>query len=674
MSKSKKNGKSDWDWFEDSPVAMTEENWSETKIIIDGLRNDGITDIRQYAQDNPTFLAGVSSTVHVVNANLAILKIYKALNKKEFLDAFSVLPDPETYNPQTGLSDIFCTLLENFANGVSSVVIEGPDTTMEGSIIHVRTTTAIAAGHEDDWGLVVQTVEDITEKKTVEDAVRENDERYKLAIKGSNDGYWDWKVDDDQFYVSPNMSTLTEIRDLGNSRTIEEVYDRIHPDDVERVRKKFLKHLDGQTEFYSCEYRVNRTGEEDIWVLSRGLALRDETCRAYRVAGSLVNTTARRQAEQKLKESQALLAQAQTMANIGSWQRDELTGKISYSSELRRIMDLSAEDEIIDLEIIRNRIHPDDIAVALELNRRIAEDGGRIEHEYRIVRSDGEIRNVASVVMAETENGKRPRIVSGTVQDVTDRKKAEEDLVAAMDSANKANRSKTDFLANMSHELRTPLNAILGFSEMIRSQALGPDATDRYIDYANDIHHSGDHLLSLINDVLDLSKIEAGKAEISETQLLPGDVIRDCVLLIGDRAREAGLVLMAEGDDLSVRLTADKRMVKQMLLNLLSNALKFTPAGGRIGIALAVDENGGLGLSVSDSGVGIKPEDIPKALSVFGQIEDATDQAERGTGLGLPIMASLAELHGGFLKLESEPGKGTTATINFPANRCDQCS
>ena len=166
MSKSKKNGKSDWDWFEDSPVAMTEENWSETKIIIDGLRNDGITDIRQYAQDNPTFLAGVSSTVHVVNANLAILKIYKALNKKEFLDAFSVLPDPETYNPQTGLSDIFCTLLENFANGVSSVVIEGPDTTMEGSIIHVRTTTAIAAGHEDDWGLVVQTVEDITEKKT----------------------------------------------------------------------------------------------------------------------------------------------------------------------------------------------------------------------------------------------------------------------------------------------------------------------------------------------------------------------------------------------------------------------------------------------------------------------------------------------------------------------------
>ncbi len=253
--------------------------------------------------------------------------------------------------------------------------------------------------------------------------------------------------------------------------------------------------------------------------------------------------------------------------------------------------------------------------------------------------------------------------------DITERKQAEGEVVAAKHAAEQADRSKSEFLANMSHELRTPLNAILGFTDMVRHETFGPVGNTRYEGYLDDIHNSGSHLLSLINAVLDLSKIESGHGEIEESDFGIADTLEECVQMSGLRTADSGLTVeVAAAADLPA-LRADRRMVRQMLLNLLGNAVKFTEPGGRVTIACGLDGEGRMLLTVADTGIGIAEQDIPKAMSTFGQIEGSWERRYEGTGLGLPMVKSLAELHGGGLEIASDLGVGTTATIWFPKER-----
>jgi signal transduction histidine kinase len=256
----------------------------------------------------------------------------------------------------------------------------------------------------------------------------------------------------------------------------------------------------------------------------------------------------------------------------------------------------------------------------------------------------------------------------GLVLDIDERKRQEIALGDARRAAEFANRSKTEFLANMSHELRTPLNAILGFSEMIVHSMFGP-LGPKYVEYAHDIHNSGQHLLALVNDVLDLSKLEAGKLELHESDLDIGALIEQCAALLRNRT-EAGGVALAVNPVLSLpRLRADERSVRQVLLNLFSNAVKFTPPGGRVTAEAWLDADGTIGFSIGDTGIGMSKEEIAVALSPFGQIDSRLARRHEGTGLGLPICTSLMELHGGTLSVESEPNRGTTLTARFPASR-----
>jgi signal transduction histidine kinase len=238
-------------------------------------------------------------------------------------------------------------------------------------------------------------------------------------------------------------------------------------------------------------------------------------------------------------------------------------------------------------------------------------------------------------------------------------------LLAARDEAEMASRSKSSFLAHMSHELRTPLNAIIGFSEVIAREVMGPVSNAYYRDYADDIHASGQHLLALINDLLDLSKIEAGKLELfEETVDLPALVNR-CAVFVSEAARAKELELHLEiAPDLTA-VFCDERKLKQVLLNLLSNAVKFT-AMGRISVAARRDGSDLLRIEVADTGVGIAPDHIAKAMTPFGQVDGALSHEQKGTGLGLPLARQLIELHGGTLALASEPGVGTTITILLP--------
>jgi two-component system cell cycle sensor histidine kinase PleC len=235
--------------------------------------------------------------------------------------------------------------------------------------------------------------------------------------------------------------------------------------------------------------------------------------------------------------------------------------------------------------------------------------------------------------------------------------------------AEAASVAKSRFLATMSHELRTPLNAILGFSEVMQAQLLGPMQNKSYLDYASSIHASGRHLLQLINEILDLSRIEAGRYELHEEPIRLSEIVEECHRLLALRAESKGLQVAPEFPKGLEPIWADERAIRQICLNLLSNALKFTPRGGRITLTVAGTPDGGQMLSVKDTGPGIPKEEIPRVMQAFGQGSLAQQTAEGGTGLGLPIVQNLVVLHGGTFELRSELRKGTEAVVFLPKNR-----
>ena len=251
-------------------------------------------------------------------------------------------------------------------------------------------------------------------------------------------------------------------------------------------------------------------------------------------------------------------------------------------------------------------------------------------------------------------------------REVSERRNAQAALKDALVSAERATRAKSSFLANVSHELRTPLNAIIGFSDMMDKEVLGPIENDHYRGYVCDIQSSALHLLDLINDVLDLSKIEAGHLELEEEAVVPEAVIANALRMIEDRAERAGVSISVEAPDRLPDIRGDERRLTQVLLNLLSNAVKFTPKGGTVAVEVTLAENGQVSILVRDNGIGMKPEDIPKALAEFEQVEDGLAHNPDGTGLGLPLSKRLVEAHGGTFTLTSAPGRGTVAEVRLP--------
>lgn len=297
-----------------------------------------------------------------------------------------------------------------------------------------------------------------------------------------------------------------------------------------------------------------------------------------------------------------------------------------------------------------------------------------------ILKGSGAFRNTLKLPNGDVLTCRHFRLSNGgilaTYRRITKRYLAEgraaqnlEMAKAERERAEEANKHKSAFLANMSHELRTPLNAIMGFAEIIRDGVPGPENIERYREYARDIHESGGHLLSLVNDLLDIAKIEAGKMEIEESVINLESLFNSCNALLGGKAVREGITLIRDDCDGEVHVRADGRMLKQIILNLGSNAIKFTPRGGKLELKALREDDGAVVIEVCDSGIGMSREEISRALEPFVQIDNSFRRQHEGTGLGLPLARQMTELHGGTLVIDSTPGAGTRVTVRLPAER-----
>lgn len=296
------------------------------------------------------------------------------------------------------------------------------------------------------------------------------------------------------------------------------------------------------------------------------------------------------------------------------------------------------------------------------------EDDSSFSREAILIDDRGKRIPVLLNAARVAQNSRSPIRYYASITDISAIRAAHEEVERQNIDLHAANRAKTEFLANMSHELRTPLNAVIGFSEVLKNRLFGPLGNERYAEYAADIHASGAHLLRIINDILDLSKIEAGQMKLNEGNVDLDQAINAAARIVHERARMAELNFATEVAENLPGLLADERAIKQILINLLSNAIKFTPAGGSVTVSAEFDQEM-LALSVRDTGLGMDPADIPKALEPFAQLDGSLARRHEGTGLGLPLVKSLVELHGGELSFDTAPGQGTTVWIRFPRER-----
>jgi PAS domain S-box-containing protein len=380
--------------------------------------------------------------------------------------------------------------------------------------------------------------------------------------------------------------------------------------------------------------------------------------------------------EEVLAEREAMLRHGSAMARLGYWVWDEEADRCLHcSEELAAIHEVSVEEYLERLgtmPALVSRIHPEDRARYVAAMGRASAEGRVAELELRVVTASGRVRHVRETAEFRPAAQGRPARSLGIVLDITEQKRRELELDRARAEAERANHAKSEFLAHMSHELRTPLNAIIGFSELMQLRFHGPLGAEQYGGYVDDIQASARHLLDLINQLLDLAKIEAGRFELDEGPVDLGGILAHSARLVEDHAARKSVALTVRAADMPP-FVADERAMRQVMVNLLSNAVKFTPPGGRVEARVGVSDAGaGAGrvtVEIRDTGVGIAPEDLSRVLEPFTQASHTRRGPDTGTGLGLPIVRSLVRLHGGTLEIESAPGRGTVVTVSLPGER-----
>ena len=519
----------------------------------------------------------------------------------------------------------------------------------------------------------------------VEQAFLDSEQRFRLAVEAARCGIWEWDLTDDKMFMS---DVTGAIFGWGGGGVVNgaQVIDRVDPDHRDRLRQAL-----GTAATYGgfdVSFRVpNTQGGRAVWIDARGQAFGEHAGGYTRIIGVALDVTEERSAQTRAQAAESRLRDAIESVSEAFALWDKHGRLLMCNRNYRSYFSidptlLKAGTAYKDLNKIVSA------AIKHELGGGDGQKGGReaelhdgrwLQISERRTLEGGLVLTAAdiSIVKAQEEARRlneeqlQAFVISleqsrGELSDLA--RKYETEKVRAEG----ANRAKSEFLANMSHELRTPLNAINGFSEIMVHEMFGALGDARYRGYAQDILSSGQHLLALINDILDMSKIEAGKMNLKLEPMLIEDVTEDAVRLVHNRAEASGQELAIEFPEHLPEIEADYRAVKQVLLNLLSNAIKFTPRGGKITV-LARVRNDVLGerlmITVRDTGIGIAAEDLARLAQPFEQVEGQHAKANQGTGLGLALTKSLVELHGGDLDMQSTPGQGTSVSFSLPVRQ-----
>lgn len=380
----------------------------------------------------------------------------------------------------------------------------------------------------------------------------------------------------------------------------------------------------------------------------------------------------RRASEMALEQSELKHRRIYENATEGIFQADTSGNFINANPAMAVILGYGSSAELVDeVSSFIDEVYLDP-SIAEKHLMLVSKGQFLIDEIYQWRRKDGSLTWAALNAHGVFDSDGKMLYLEGTLTDMNDRVRAEVNLRKAKEMAELANRTKSEFLANMSHELRTPLNAIIGFSELLTSEAFGQLGHPNYKEYASDIHGAGRHLLGLINDVLDVAKVEAGQLQLSERKIDLASVIQSCFRMLSVRAAEAGVSLQMELPKEVPVFIGDETRIKQILANLVSNAVKFTNQEGFVTVGVEIRSDNGINLRVEDTGIGIEESDIPRVLDRFGQVQTNYARNNDGTGLGLTLVQMLCEVHDARFTLESEVGVGTVCTVIFPPERTVQ--
>lgn len=506
-------------------------------------------------------------------------------------------------------------------------------------------------------------------------ALGDSERRFRLAIEGARCGVWDWDRKSDSVYVTDSLARILG-REEASVMSGQDFLSLFSRNDRERMRAA----IRGSANSGDIDVEL-QSATLPIWVQMRGRPWgMPDGGSSDRIVGVAIDVTERKGAQARVAAAESRLRAAlesmsesfvlwDSRRRLVLWNRkfrdffdfpeSGLRPGMGYddveagaSRAVKAVHGADTGSEIYEIELSDGRW--------LHYSERSTADGGLVSVGADITdlkRQENQLKDSESALRNTIEDVRRNQQRIAELA-----KKYEEEKIRAEE----ANRSKSEFLANMSHELRTPLNAVNGFSEIMLREMFGPLGDERYVDYVKDIHTSGEHLLALINDILDMSKIEAGKMQLQKEPVDPATIIEQCLRIVRGRADEKEIRLQVDIDE-SPEIEADPRALKQVILNLTSNAVKFTPEGGRITVRTFTTADG-VAIQVADTGIGIAKDDLPRLGRPFEQIESQHSKSHQGSGLGLALSKSLVEMHGGSLSIESDLGEGTTVTFVMPVS------
>jgi PAS domain S-box-containing protein len=495
-------------------------------------------------------------------------------------------------------------------------------------------------------------------------------ERYEVAMTAASMGVWEWDVRSGKLDYDERQFRLFGLEPEKDPSVQTDWRQRVLPDDLPNVERSLGRALRGESQYVS-EFRVRHDDGGIRWLSATGLVIRDDAGKPARLVGVNMDVTLRKDAERREREALASLEQAQALARVGSWSFDVVTGQIDWSRQLYVLYGRDPELGPPVYPSMRSNYVDEDAEWLTQRVRRAVENGEGYSGMLRL----RDPKNGVAIIQAEAKvtvdaTGKTTRIF-GTVMDMTATVEREQALRQAQRMAEAASRAKSEFLANMSHEIRTPMAAILGYVDLLDDAKL---AREQQREYTATIQRNAKHLLDLINQVLDLSKIEAGHMIVERVACAPATIAREIVSLMRPRAEEKGLrlALQFEGP-IPALIHSDPTRLRQVVLNLMGNAIKFTQVGS-VELVVSLDRSAGepqLVLSVKDTGIGIEQDKLGNLFRPFSQADSSTTRRFGGTGLGLSIASHLTRLLGGRIDVTSLPGSGTTFTAKVATGSLD---